>query len=709
MSYQMDYLRMHKLKTGYLDVMKKTNLNGDMTCDGTVSAKCFVTTDGCNDADAIANARYNEKRGYFTDLEAEYIANGTVDWDTFYADPTTHQRKKVTLSQSDFANGTLRIHHPCLLSLSEHIAFNPNRPETWLDGSDSVTSAFSEANKIDPNRVLDWMPDQTNGTNNAQYFQNDVAFAYGLGFFSAIAVETAGVIFCGNGYTIQQHQEHALQQRFFAVIELADQPFIPFQGPSNFGAILKSASSCLIKNVKIGLSSHHGIHGNDCDNIMMENVTFENFEVASLSLNGCNSGFFKNVTVNTNRRDIPVLGTYSAARFSKSFVRHVQNMAISTTGLDNASAALALEMDNVFNKVIFNSGTAIPDYILNDSQLIDGTAYGIVFNAKGVAVNGFLEDRTTSKAGESSDIVMINCNISNIKGKINEIVALKNPDGGMQVDTAGAVLQFFNGVSNLVGDKYFYTGTGLSNVKIELAKIKQARVEAMESVSFFGTLNIHKGISLWKDTPTNYFKFVNGQLQLFNNSNDPILISGQPVVYDIACNGDTMFHVNKGIMGLRCDGVTTMYSSNCSINNIESVGELGSLLCGNYISSHPSQGTLLGYNGGKCYGAVFSAVSDINALNLSMNNIHSENSTSSGLTVQNYSVNSNFENLIMNGVTSNDDFDPSRPLLPNEQGRASAIKIWKHCTNIKIKNPTITSVSDNCFIQRDVNVQSISF
>lgn len=38
-----------------------------------------------------------------------------------------------------------------------------------------------------------------------------------------------------NGHSIQQTEEHALMQRFFAVVETASGPFIPKQGPGHFG------------------------------------------------------------------------------------------------------------------------------------------------------------------------------------------------------------------------------------------------------------------------------------------------------------------------------------------------------------------------------------------------------------------------------------------------------------------------------------------
>ena len=66
-----------------------------------------------------------------------------------------------------------------------------------------------------------------------------------------------------NGHTIEQSAGHALMQRFFAVIELANSPFISNAGPAQFvsggGSAYAAASNVNILGPgTIGRSSHHG-------------------------------------------------------------------------------------------------------------------------------------------------------------------------------------------------------------------------------------------------------------------------------------------------------------------------------------------------------------------------------------------------------------------------------------------------------------------
>jgi hypothetical protein len=98
---------------------------------------------------------------------------------------------------------TFRIRTPGVYRLGEDISFNPN-------------SRFA-------------------GGNGAPTEEQFVAGlysrrAYGLGFFAAITIECSDVDLDLAGHKLEQSVEHALTQRFFSLIELADAPFHYAQG-----------------------------------------------------------------------------------------------------------------------------------------------------------------------------------------------------------------------------------------------------------------------------------------------------------------------------------------------------------------------------------------------------------------------------------------------------------------------------------------------
>ena len=246
------------------------------------------------------------------------------------------QEATVTLlSQSDFEDGTDKISEPGVYRLTEDISFNPYPVGSVSE--DGVTPL--EANDAG-------LPFRS------QFGMEDDRFdpaAYGVGYFAAIAIFADDVTLDLNGHTIEQHAEHVLLQRFFAVLELADRPFVPGQGPHGFWATMRSATNLTIKNGTIGRSSHHGIHGNGNRNVKIKNV---DFEVAALALNGV-EGLKVVDTTARNREDVPVIGTYSNARFIARYLDwlvmtgspttlRVQGVDLSASGIQAALRASVL-------------------------------------------------------------------------------------------------------------------------------------------------------------------------------------------------------------------------------------------------------------------------------------------------------------------------------------------------------------------------------
>ena len=68
---------------------------------------------------------------------------------------------------------------------------------------------------------------------------------------------------------------------------------------------------CFVANFR----SRTGIHGNENQNIQVLGVTFRDFEVAAVALNNVDGLVIADCHVQTNRRDVPVNGMYSAGRF----------------------------------------------------------------------------------------------------------------------------------------------------------------------------------------------------------------------------------------------------------------------------------------------------------------------------------------------------------------------------------------------------------
>lgn len=534
-------------------------------------------------------------------------------------------KKNITyLTNQDFKYGTYIIDKPGIYKLAEDISFNPNSPSTLTEAirlnliPPEIAAALELSNPVDafhagfplftqfiPGGVDNFSP---GGPLDKRY---DPA-GFGLGFFAAIVITSkAGVVLDLNGYTLEQSAEHALLQRFFSVIELAEQPFIPAQGPADFGDSIVSAENVVIKNGTVGRSSHHGIHGNDNKNIYIANVDFEDYEVGAIALNGVKNLVVRNSNA-SNRKDVPVLGTFSSAQFIKPYIqeldRNNSSMVLNVNGVsktvDDIKSELKQAINNVHNDIIVNpnivNGRAQINARLHPSEyavfanpwgLVDGNSYSYLVNTLGVAVLGFPSKPDGEIKIPAKNIILANVHVNNQKAFINEVVAL-NQDGPV-IDPVGAVFQTRNlhpntgrpvTISSLDESQARYMGNAVANAQAFVAKAFLAG-EFEGSRFDLSRLNITADVLKWIEAKPGY------------ETLDSIV---QDESSGYLCNGDSMFHVNKGVIAFKMDAAKNVVLKRTSVNTLENLGDEGSDVCGDYSAgkSHPDA-TLLGYGGAR--------------------------------------------------------------------------------------------------------------
>ncbi|CAK0824343.1 unnamed protein product [Prorocentrum cordatum] len=121
-------------------------------------------------------------------------------------------------------------------------------------------------------------------------------------------------------------QDFHKKQRFFSIIELGSAPFIAGQGPPQFAngmvtsAPLVSARNVSIRNCVLGLSSHHGIHGNDIDGVTIENLIIKEFEAGGVALNGASNVLLQNLDIGPS-----LIQTFGAKLSHAIFMDHIVN------------------------------------------------------------------------------------------------------------------------------------------------------------------------------------------------------------------------------------------------------------------------------------------------------------------------------------------------------------------------------------------------
>jgi len=215
---------------------------------------------------------------------------------------------------------------------------------------------------------------------------------------------------------------------------------------------------------------------------------------------------------------------------------------------DLTSTLTAVYEDVIANGSISESN---PGYALfnNIHSVIDGPCYSFVVHGKGPAVGGtgFTLDRDDTIT--SSNIVIQNNLIQNIKCWTNEIPAVV-VDGVVQNDARGAILQF---VHSLDGSPISIDSSGkylpnvMANAQIMVAKAIHDGNLTDDPVLQTGVNTISPQIIQWAST------------------------DGAVFAPAYRCNGDSMHHVSKGTIVIRVEDTEGFIIRNNTIVYIENL------------------------------------------------------------------------------------------------------------------------------------------
>lgn len=584
-------------------------------------------------------------------------------------------QRVVELTQEDFRDGSYIIDEPGYYKLVEDISFNPNSSEHL--GEDAYDSSF---------------PTVTQFT----FFGGDYdPKAFGIGFFAAIVIAADNVTIDLNGHRLEQGEEHALMQRFYANIELANMPFIPTQGPHTFGDALRPATNTRIINGTLGRSSHHGIHGNGNKNIVIENVHFEDFEVAAVALNGVHGLRIENSTAKS-RQGVPVLGTFSAARFLRAFIDYLVRSGSETTlnvGQRGEKTATELreELRQSINRVhsdLIAKGLSSIDpeahpeeYALyhNPTGVVDGNCYGYLVNGMGFAVNGFSEKREIPEEDRAKDIVFKNVHVLELTGDVREVVTLKRHEKAV-IDQVGAAFQLKNRhpdtlklitVSDEDDKKAVYVGNVLADCQALIAKA-YLNGDFEDAHLDLSRLTIDREILNWieADPSTPEAKLA-------------ALTKGPEGYF---CNADSMFHVNKGVIAFRIDAATNVELLDTSARSVTNIGEVCSGACGIYDKSHP-KATLEGCGGPMARGYCFASSENVRLMNSHVDSLVSRCGSAVAFDVITDSTAVRFEDCTVKGIEAGPDYHPAGG--PQERPKAIGFHVDSTATDVMLNQVKI--------------------
>ena len=515
----------------------------------------------------------------------------------------------INLEQRDFNNGTVRITVPGIYILKENIEFNPNPNDDFMPRASQISQ----------------YPMGSSG-------------AYHLGFFAAITIECDNVLLDLNGKMIIQSKMHNLQQRFYAHIELASAPFIPSQGPGNFGSSVAYPENVLITNGTLALSSHHGIHGNKMEKVFLHKLTIFDFEVAAIALNGTNNSVFDDIKILGTFTNTQVLSTYSSGRFIRRFLDNIKSVDVTRHLALNSGTKLIGTIINELNSELENTRLAVennsslPNNIFkNSTGLYDGNVYGIVLNRHGVVVNDFITTLGSVATG-NRHVYLRNIKITDIASHPVEIVGISCPDPstgaygkGVQVGPAGDVFQATFS-SNTNGT---YKQNVLANSKIIIGKYNSPKQ---------GTACMSSEVISWAENGTTD---ISGVI----HSAGRYFTSGE----------DSMAHKMKGNIGLFISSGENIKMDNVTINGVHN---MGTNIGNDRLLSNINK------NGAISFGIVVTGSNLIKIKNTNINNITSENGDVNGIMLKS-STNITNLNISINNLNTTDSSSSTNLILQN--------------------------------------------
>mmetsp|Transcript_61329 Transcript_61329/g.97647 ORF Transcript_61329/g.97647 Transcript_61329/m.97647 type:complete len:596 (+) Transcript_61329:1-1788(+) len=474
-----------------------------------------------------------------------------------------------------------------------------------------------------------------------------------------------------------------LQQRFFSLIEMAAKPFLPWQGASTWGLTdVYYANNLEIKGPgTIGLTSHHGVHGNLATNINIHDLDVINFDVAGIACNGCQYVKIEHVSVGPQNDDIPTLGRYTHAR---AFIPRLMQLhdnygekEIKFYGRETTTvSALCQRMVDQMDMIYFNyidgkqyddehdeEWIAAKKVFKNPTGWMDGgSSYGVVINGGGAAVVGI-----GTRINGVSNVFMKNVEIHGIYNQAQEKIKFSVPEGtsrGILFDVTDWI-----SVTDQIEDrsKSQYIGDVFTDIQFAANRF-------IQSWYYRNSLYIgpeEEAYVFEGNLAENGYPFLTIFPQQDEDDEGAWSMAG--------CGTDIQLHSSKGAIGLMVNGAKDSVFDSVYIHDVYNWADLGLTVCGAYPGPHLTTEDLdiqYGYTGTRAHGMVIDWTSGQYS-NLRIENVESWHGEANGLTVYKQSF-INLHNVVVRNVnagTKLDDEMVNALTSPNLVPRACPVDI----------------------------------
>lgn len=473
---------------------------------------------------------------------------------------------------------------------------------TYIANEDNVKYILHENIKFAPNPGNDFWPHRPEKDCSGKYCGDE----FSLGFFAVMVIDAKNVELDLNDKKMEGSPEFCVRQRFHSIIQLGKTPFITNQGPGHFGAWTSRVENVKIHSGTLGLSSHHGIHGNNVKDVTLHNLVVEQFEMIGIHINGAENVKMKDIRIHNMLDDVPFNPLLSQAIFVSRLMDRFTNEQLqqkyTINNKEKTVQEIKKELDDEIkiatnfglNKVKDGKSYEGPFKKENtNSNLHDGSyAGGIIVRGAtdaGVAIQEFAGTNDKPANPKGSNLKLENIKIEGIHLDPSEWVLLKFVDVDKdEKDTNpyvphGVVKGPFGdvihpGVWDIDKDKPFQPPNALSAAQFAACSVGGEMTKSCSVAN-------HSSLQGWiKGTDSlNYL--------LETNSHKWI------------CNKDAMAHVMKGVVGIRIEDLELVELDDVEIQNLKNVGK--------EHPDHTAKCPNEKYRGGDAFGIVFGNVDTI--------------------------------------------------------------------------------------------------
>jgi len=424
------------------------------------------------------------------------------------------------------------------------------------------------------------------------------------GFFGGIIITGENIEIDLHGHEIKMSNSFALFQRFFSIFELTNSPF-----PFNDGLPMKmtreqwkTGTKILIKNGRIGRSSHSAIHGNDNRQIQLVKLFMFDFEVGGIMLNGCKQLFMCKCDIGPNFKNLLVNAKFSAAT---QLVHHFYNVIPQ----DVEPTEEFKELENLIETTIQATKlNDVPPLFQNPNKVIDGTVYGISLHKSGVAIGG--HGKTETKNHYAFHIHLKDVCVHHLTSNVEEKITYLD-NGRVLRDISGQIIDL----------EYLLKIKSVD----PLVKVQMESKKWLEKYpEFISTFHV----------PDRFIQLC--ETFDFNSVDNYVRHS-----FTEKLGRDIMIHINKGVIAVRIDGVNIIDIQKLRIHDIYNISNKD-ITSSAYTENMED---VKNYVGNDTIGLCLNNTFDTKINNTTIQNIYSQKGTAYGTIIMNDSKHVNLNGI----------------------------------------------------------------